>query len=205
MYEYITGELQQKDPGSAVVEAGGIGYRIQITVQDFDKLPVKGQRVTLWLHKTLNTEQGLERLYGFLEPRDRVIFRELLEVQRVGPSVALRILSAAGVETLVNAISGGDVVTLKRFKGVGAKMAERLVVELREPLEKLGLLRLGAGATSAGPALSTAARDALSALVTLGYRPVEAEKAVAKATEELAKSGRDGETSELIRAALKLV
>jgi len=208
MYEYITGTLKGKDPSSAVVEAGGFGYRIFITTQTFDRLPTSGQAVTLWLHKSFNAEQGLERFFGFAEERERLLFRELLEVQRIGPSVALRILSAAGMETLVNAISGGDVLTLKRIKGVGPKMAERLVVELQEPLSKLGLLKPGAvgvsGAPSA-PALVGAARDALAALVTLGYRPAEAEKAVVRASEDLAKSGATVDTSSLIRAALKQV
>jgi Holliday junction DNA helicase RuvA len=209
MYEYITGVLVAKDPTSVVIEAGGFGYRVLITTQTFDQLPVVGATAKLFIHKSFNAEQGLERLFGFAAIKERQLFLELLEVQRIGPSVAMRILSGAGMDTIVNAICSGNVQTLKRIKGIGPKMAERLVVELQEPLSKLGLLTTmsAGGASKAAPQsnLSAAARDALSALVTLGYRPGEAEKAVLKASEELEKAGAAIDTSSLLRVALRQV
>lgn len=203
MYEFIRGTLHSKDPGAVVVEAGGIGYRMLITAATYDRLPERGQSVMLHLHHVISPDQGEERLYGFGDETERMIFRQLLEVQRIGPSVALRILSNIGASELVGAIAGGDVAFLKRVKGVGAKMAERLIVELQEPLSKLGILKLtGATAHATGGAGGNAARDAIAALVNLGYRPANAEKAVAAAMENL---GDAGNASDLIRAALQLV
>lgn len=203
MYEYIRGRLIEKNPGSAVIESGAFGYRVFISARTFDALPAVGTEVKLFLHRAFNAEQGYDKFFGFSDLRERTLFLELLEVQRIGPSVAMRILSSAGMDTLVNAIAGGDVLTLKRIKGVGPKMAERLVVELQGPLSKLGFGLAGGAAQAAGAApLGNAARDALSALVTLGYRPADAEKAVLAACEKLEKGGASPDTSAIIRAAL---
>ena len=202
MYESIRGELTAKDPGAAIIEAGGIGYRVHITSKTYDDLPAMGEEVRLFLHHTINAEQGVERLYAFADQSERVIFRQLLDVQRIGPSVALRVLSNAGIENLISAIAGGDVLFLKKVKGVGPKMAERLVVELQEPLSKLGLLSMAGGADTKAAAPSGVAHDAVAALVSLGYKPSASEKAVSKAVKSL---GNEAETSEVIRAALQEV
>jgi Holliday junction DNA helicase RuvA len=203
MYEYIKGTLTEKNPGSAVIESGAFGYRVFISTRTFDALPPAGTAVKLHLHRAFNAEQGYDKFFGFSDVRERTLFLELLEVQRIGPSVAMRILSSAGMDTLVNAIANGDVLTLKRIKGVGPKMAERLVVELQGPLSKLGFgIAIGGAQAAGAPPLSNAARDALSALVTLGYRPADAEKAVIAACESLGKKGVAPDTSAIIRAAL---
>jgi Holliday junction DNA helicase RuvA len=204
MYEYISGKLASKNPGTAVVEAGGIGYRIYISSATFDGLPAAGESVRLWLHKSFNTEQGLEKLFGFADERERMLFLQLLEVQRVGPTVAMRILSNAGADVIITSISGGDIKTLQKVKGVGPKMAERLVVELREPLSTLGMLKdLATSPPPAGSStkLNAPARDAIAALVNLGYRPAEAEKAVEKAASDVPGAA----VTELIRLALRNV
>ncbi|MCK6438883.1 MAG: Holliday junction branch migration protein RuvA [Planctomycetes bacterium] len=201
MYEFIRGTLVSKDPACAIVEAGGVGYRLNITAQTFDRLPDKGKEATLLLHHTINAEQGEQRLFGFAEEQERMLFRQLLDVQRIGPSIAMRILSNAGAQTLINAIAGGDLVFLKRLKGVGPKVAERLVVELQEPLSKLGLLK-GAVPTPAAGTAGAVGRDAVAALVGLGYKPAMSEKAVAAAMKKL---GPGAQAAEVIRAALQEV
>ena len=208
MYESIRGTLLSKDPGAAVIEAGGIGYRIFITTAGYDALPASGAEARLLLYHTINAEQGEQKLFGFCEARERLVFTQLMEVQRIGPATALRILSNAGVDQLIAAIAGGDVATLKRIKGVGAKVAERLVVELQEPLSKLGLLKtLPQGAPGSGTApvsvpANQAERDAIAALVNLGYKPTQAEKAVSEAVKSAADPSN---VSGLIRAALQRV
>jgi len=205
MYEFVRGELAAKDPSSAVIDAGGVGYRMQISTATFDALPGKGEAVKLLVHHTINADAGEMRLYGFGTAKERLIFRQLIEVQRVGPSLAIRILSSAGVDALIAAIAGGDALSLKKFKGVGPKMAERLVVELHEPLSKLGMLKdLGDGEVAApGKASSNYTQnvaDAIAALVNLGYKPAQAEKAASLAAKRL---GADASTSDVIRAGLQ--
>lgn len=204
MYEYLKGEVAAKDPSSCVIEAGGVGYRVLISTQTFDGLPAKGEVAKLLVHHTLNADAGEMRFYGFGSAKERLIFRQLIEVQRVGPSVAIRILSNAGVDQLVAAIAGGDALALKRVKGVGPKMAERLVVELHAPLSKLGLLKdidLEAGASLADAPSShpTNVADAIAALVNLGYKPAQAEKAATAAAKKL---DPDADVSAVIRASL---
>ncbi len=208
MYEFIRGVLQAKNPSALVLDVSGIGYRILISTKTFDVLPEPQEEVQLFLHHTFHAEQGEQRLYGFLEEQDRLLFRQLLSVQRVGPSVALRILSNVGTSTFVNAIQEGNLQALKGIKGVGGKMAERLVVELKEPLGKLGLLFHGKTLSSSRSerfeSLSPATEnsDAIAALVQLGYKPVQAEKAVRKAAEKV---GADASSEKLIRLALQIV
>lgn len=201
MYEHISGKLCSKDPSSAVIEAGGIGYRVMISAAACDALPAAGSQVLLLLHHTLNAETGEQRMFGFLDGRERQLFRQLLEVQRVGPTSAMRILSNAGADVLIGAIAGADVATLKRIKGIGPKMAERLVIELAEPLNKLGMLKhLRPDGTRTGSSVGDPQSDAISALVNLGYKPADAEKAVVKAMDDM---GTDANTEHLLRAALK--
>lgn len=203
MYEFLRGTLVQKDPSAAIIECAGVGYRIEISGESYDALPAKGNEARLFTHFSMNAEQGMMRLFGFTTARERQLFRQLIEVQRVGPAVAMRILTNAGVDALINAIAGGNALELKKVKGVGAKMAERLIIELQAPLSKLGLLKNAApGQTSlAGPASSLEA-DAIAALANLGYKLADSEKAVKKAVNAI---GGDGNLSELIRLALKSV
>ncbi|MCA8940384.1 MAG: Holliday junction branch migration protein RuvA [Planctomycetes bacterium] len=200
MYEYLRGTLAAKDPTAAIVEAGGIGYRVLISQGTYDALGGKGSEALLWLHALLLAEQGEQRLYGFSELKERALFRQLLNVQRVGPAMAMKVLSAAGYDTLISSIAGGNVDALKRVKGVGAKMAERLVVELQEPLSKLGFIVSSAAAGEAPRApLSSIEAEAIQALVGLGNTPKEAERVVRKAN-----SGNDfDDVGDLIRAALR--
>ncbi len=206
MFEYVSGQVASKDPASVVIDCAGVGYRVLISSQTFDRLPPVGGSAKLLVHHSINSEAGIERLFGFLDPDERMLFLQLIEVQRVGPALAMRILSNAGFETLINAISGGDVLTLKRVKGVGAKMAERLVVELQEPLSKLGMLVAASGSGASKPDSEAAShpvsRDAVAALCNLGYRPAEAQKAVVKVVEAMLKKGEELDLTEVIRQSL---
>ncbi len=197
MYEYLRGKVHSVLPGLAVIEAGGVGYRVQTPFSTSDGLAA-GQEARLLLHHTINAEQGEERLYGFGTERERELFRALLLVQGVGPSTALQMMCAATPDALIGAIADGDVTTLKRLKGIGPKRAERLVIELRE---RMGGLAPDARPASASARLSGATRrDAVLALLALGYPAAKSEQAVAAAGDKL---GAAAATEALVRAALQ--
>jgi len=201
MFEFIRGKIHRAIPGFVIVEAGGIGYRVQVPLSTSAKVGSSGE-VLLLLYHTILPEQGEERLYGFATEREREFFRALLDVKGIGPSTALQVMCAADIEELINLIVGGDVASLKKFKGIGPKTAERLVTELREKLSPL----------ATGPARNTLAAsarpqgqpatDAVLALVALGYPQNKSEQAVAKATEAL---GGAAKSEDLVRRALQLV
>ena len=205
MYEYLKGSLVSANPSRCILEAGGIGYAVLISETTYDALPTKGKEARLFLHHVFNVDRNDQRFFGFHSEKERTIFRQLLEVQRVGPSLALKILGG-GLDNLVSAIAAEDVAALKRIKGVGAKVAERMVVELKDPFSKLGLLHGVSELSEAGKAGATSQlepdqSDAVLALVNLGYKPAESEKAVLAVLKKVP----DADTATLIRQALQLV
>lgn len=174
MYDFLSGRLAVRKPSYVVIEAGGVGYRVEIPLSTFEKLPRDGEvRLFTWLKVSADDL----RLYGFATEREREIFLRLVEgVQQLGPAKALAILSAASPEELIRAVEQGDVAFLKGIRGVGDKIANRLVVELR------GRLPAAPGEESAESSLM---RDAVAALVGLGYDRRQAEEAVRRAHKEL--------------------
>ncbi|MCC6573002.1 MAG: Holliday junction branch migration protein RuvA [Planctomycetes bacterium] len=197
MYEFLQGKVHRSIPGLAIIEAGGIGYRVQVPLSTSDMLIV-GADTRLLLHHTINAEQGEERLFGFATDRERELFLALLIVQGIGPSTALQMMCAGSPDDLINAIASGDVATLKRLKGIGPKRAERLVIELKDRLQAF------AGPKSpikpAGAASGAAQQDAVLALLALGYPSTKSAEAVTKAAEKL---GAAAATDALVRAALQ--
>ncbi|MCE9583348.1 MAG: Holliday junction branch migration protein RuvA [Planctomycetes bacterium] len=192
MYDFFTGELTRKMPGTAVVACGGIGYALRISLATYDLLPPAGKTVTLWAHFESGGDAGI-RLFGFAAEFEREIFRLLLNVNGVGPATALAIVSGAPLEDLRRSVAEGDIASLKRIKGVGPKTAQRLVLDLQETFKTLG--------PAAGPRRAAAA-DAILALVALGYpRPI-AEKAV---REVEGKVRKDAPAEEIVREALKKI
>ncbi|MEK7467422.1 MAG: Holliday junction branch migration protein RuvA [Planctomycetota bacterium] len=190
MFESFTGELSRKTPGTAVVECGGVGYALRISLATYDALPAAGARVRIWAHLESGGDAGI-RLFGFATETEREIFRLLLNVNGVGPATALSIVSGAPLEDLRRAVADGDVATLKRIKGIGPKTAQRLVLDLQETFKTLG--------PASGPRRAAAA-DALLALVALGYPRPAAERAVREAESGMKK---DVAAEEIVREALK--
>lgn len=191
MYEYFSGQLVRKTPGTAVVECAGVAYALRISLATYDALPSSGP-VLIWAHLESGGDAGI-RLFGFAGEREREIFRLLLNVNGVGPATALSIVSGAPLEDLRRAVAEGDVGALKRIKGVGPKTAQRLVIDLQETFRTLGPV--------AEPTRA-AATDALLALLALGYPRAAAEKAV-RAAEAAGK--KDSRAEELVREALKRI
>jgi Holliday junction DNA helicase RuvA len=165
----ISGRLIQKKPSQAVVDTNGVGYGLSVTLATFYALPDIGAQVTLHVH-TIVREDAIT-LYGFLAPGEREIFERLISVNKIGPKMALSILSGIPYGELAGAVRRKDIARLSMVPGVGKKTAERLCVELADKLDTLE----HAGAESAGDAQeSSLLNDTVEALVSLGYNRQEA-------------------------------
>ncbi len=208
MIARLSGVLRERQPGRVIVETGGIGYELQVPLLTFYRLPPSGTLLTLEVRQVVR-EDSLT-LYGFSSAAEKQAFDLLTQVQQVGPRLALAVLSVMSPRELTAAVSQGDVGRLDAAPGVGAKVAERIVRELRDRIAELhatlavdleGAQEPGVGdAPDAGAQLR---EDAVSALVNLGYRPAEARRAAETA---LARAQGDPPQFEnLLREALALL
>ncbi|HTV06951.1 MAG TPA: Holliday junction branch migration protein RuvA [Acidobacteriaceae bacterium] len=195
MIAHLRGRLFHKQPGTAIVEAGGVGYEVIISIPTFTSLPAEGVEVSLHIHTQVR--EDLIALFGFLDLKEKRLFERLITVSGVGPKLAVTILSGLNPERTVAAIRAQDHATLTHIPGVGKKLAERLVVELKDKLEDMAVAPVAL--TSAGPA----AEDVLSALTNLGYQRPAAQKAIEAAVEKDKSLGQDFDA--LFRAALKII
>ncbi|HTY85795.1 MAG TPA: Holliday junction branch migration protein RuvA [Silvibacterium sp.] len=195
MIAHLRGRLFSKQPGQAIVEAGGVGYDVAISIPTFTALPAEGAEVSLHIHTQVR--EDLLALYGFLDLNEKRLFERLITVTGVGPKLAVTILSGLNPERTVAAIRGQDHATLTHIPGVGKKLAERLVVELKDKLEDMAAA--APAVVSAGPA----AEDVLSALTNLGYQRPAAEKAIETVVGRDKSLGHDFDS--LFRAALKVI
>jgi Holliday junction DNA helicase RuvA len=192
MIAHLRGRLFSKQPQQAIVEAAGVGYDVAISVSTYTSLPAEGAEVSLHIHTQVR--EDTLALYGFLDRNEKRIFERLITVSGVGPKLAITIQSGLPSDRLVTALRAQDHATLTRIPGVGKKLAERLVVELKDKLEDM------AAAAPAMAAAGPAAEDVLSALVNLGYQRPSAQKAIEAA---VAKDKSVGEHFDaLFRAAL---
>lgn len=192
MYEHLEGELVRKTPTEAVVAAGGVGYRLELSLTASEKLPAPGQRVRLLVHHKVQDDRF--RLFGFLDEEERSLFLDLLGVAGVGPGHALALLSGSTPGEIWQAIAGGDHAMLSRVKGIGTRIAQRVCTELADKASR----RIPTAA--AGPAQGPMRDDAVAALLVLGYNESQAARAVDAALEDL---GRGAELQSLIRRALR--
>lgn len=191
MIARLQGQLIEKQPPVLVVDVHGVGYELEAPMSTFYKVTL-GAPVTLFTHQVVREDAHL--LYGFASRDERDLFRTLLKVNGVGPKLALAILSGMEADAFAACVRQGDVATLVRIPGVGKKTAERLVMELRD---RVGDGPAGLPSFAASEAPATPERDAITALIALGYKAVEAERAVGKLKSENATA------EDLIRGALK--
>lgn len=199
----LTGEVIAKQPPSLMLDVAGVGYELEASMNTFYKLPALGERVTLHTHMVVREDAQL--LYGFADAQERMLFRALIKTNGVGPKLALAILSGTSSEEFIRCVHNEDSATLVRIPGVGKKTAERLIVEMKDKLDKLELPTATEFALQATGAPTIGARvdnraEAESALVALGYKPVQATRAVEQAAAGL---GEDAAVEELIRQSLK--
>ena len=197
MIAHIRGKLLYKIPNYVVIDCGGIGYELTISVATYTELRDVGAEAVLHVHTHVR-EDALQ-LYGFHEVTEKLLFEKLLTISGIGPKLAIVVLSGISAERLVGAIRGGDHATLTKIPGIGKKTAERVVLELKDKLDGL------AGYTAAADApvsLGAVADDVLSALVNLGYPRAIAHKAVVGAAKDAAVSG---DFERLFRASMSAV
>ena len=191
MIAHLRGKLLAKHPNQAIVEAGGVGYDVTISVPTFSDLPNVGGEVGLHVHT--HVREDALALYGFLRSAEKQLFEKLITVSGIGPKLAITILSGMAADEMVGAIRGNDVARLTRIPGIGKKTAERMVLELRDKLPQPG-----PASAPAAPTMSATEEDVLSALVNLGYQRPAAEKALSIA----AKNGKGGSFDVMFREAL---
>jgi Holliday junction DNA helicase RuvA len=190
MIAYLQGKLAEAAPTHVIVDCGGVGYSVYIPLSSYDKLPAKGSGVKLLTYHHVNAQDGTQQLFGFATSDEREMFLLLISISGIGPRLACNILSSASITGLRNAIAAGDTKTLSSLRGIGKKTAERLIVELKDKVTG------DAKAASVDPRLA----DAVLALVSLGYKQVDAHRAVVPVAEKL---GAKASVEELVRAALR--
>jgi holliday junction DNA helicase RuvA len=174
MITHLRGHLAESFPNRAIVDVAGVGYEVHIPISTYDALPGPGQPVSLLTHHQVR--EDAQELYGFASSTERDLFRLLInQVSGIGPRIALAVLSGMPVDRFKACVATGDLVALSRIKGVGKKTAERIVVELRD---KVGVAAAWQAAPGNVPPLESHAMDAVLALVSLGYRQTDAQKAV---------------------------
>ena len=195
MIAHLRGKLIHKEPGQAIVEAAGVGYDVAISVPTFTALPSVGGEASLHIHTQVSDDQIA--LFGFLDREEKRLFERLITVSGVGPKLAIKMLSGLSSERTVQAIRAQDHAQLTRIPGVGKKLAERLVVELKDKLEDFAVAPAPAAVKGA------AVDDVLSALTNLGYQRPAAEKAIEQAAAKDKSAVEDFDT--LFRSALKLI
>ncbi len=197
MISFLRGKLVSATPTRAIVDCNGVGYEIAIPLSSFDKLPTPGGDVRILT--CLHVREDAQLLYGFMTEQERELFKLLLSVSGIGPKSALTVLGGMSPVALKGAIVANDVKSLSKIKGVGAKTAERLCVELRDKVGEIGALE-AAGAKHALSPEEQKLNDAILAMISLGYKRLEAHKAVRAALDKL---GTSAGVEELVRQALK--
>jgi Holliday junction DNA helicase RuvA len=195
----LRGELVYKRPPQLMLDVGGVGYELEAPMSTFYELPAVGGPVTLFTH--LAVREDAQVLYGFVREPERGLFRSLLKVTGVGPRIGLAILSGMDAYRFTQCIEQEDEAALIRVPGIGRKTAQRLIVEMRDRLDGLGTGLPAAAGTSPRPGSGedSALADAVSALVALGYKPVDANR-MARSVDDGAKT-----SEEIIRGALRSV
>ena len=201
MINYVSGILSEIEENLIIVEAGGIGYGINVPASLIGELPKAGSAVRIYTY--FSVKEDSESLYGFINKEDRDMFRQLISVNGVGPKGALAILSVIRPDDLRLAIATGDSKSISRAQGIGAKTAERVILELKNKvgdINAIGAAVLGgksAGTIAAGKQYGPVS-EAMDALIMLGYSRMEAGKALS-----LVNVNEDMPTEEVLRLALK--
>jgi len=192
MFEYIDGKLAFKCPTYIVVEAGGVGYHLNISLNTYSSLGnAERCKIYTWLH----VKEDAHTLYGFADEGERRLFLHLISVSGIGPNTGRMMLSSITPTEIQTAIVNADLVLIQRIKGIGVKSAQRLVLELQDKLKKEGT-----GSLISAPLNNTVREESLSALMMLGFAKVASEKAIDNAVKN---SGQDLSVEQMIKMALK--
>lgn len=192
MYAYIEGKLVFKSAAFVVIDAGGVGYHINISLNTYSKI---GSNERCKLYTWMHVKEDAHTLYGFIDEGERRLFLHLISISGIGPNTGRMMLSSITPEEIQNAIISGNVALIQRIKGIGPKSAQRVILELQDKLRKEGSDTL-----STVPLNKTAREEALSALVMLGFVRNAAEKVL---DNEINKNNSDLTVEQLIKSALK--
>ena len=197
MIDYIKGELTEINPAYAVVEAGGIGYDVQITLTTYTAIQQQ-KSIKLYIYESIREDAHV--LYGFLTPGERQLFLLLISVSGIGANTARMIMSSYSAQEIQDMIATGNVRALNSIKGIGSKTAQRIIVDLKDKIVKLGIASPGQAA-SVAPANSAVKEEAVAALVMLGFPAAASQKTVDK----ILKEQPDMRVELLIKLALKMM
>ena len=198
MIAWLEGVLRERAPTRVVLDVRGVGYDVHVPLSTFAALPDEGKTVALRIHT--HARDGNIQLFGFATGEERTAFELLLRASRVGPRLAQTVLSGIRPAELLAAIRSGDSGPLRRVPGVGPKVADRILVELRDRADELAASLSGAEPGVAGGRAPEARQQALSALLNLGYAKAQAERILDDAEQEI---GADASVEAYVRAALK--
>lgn len=196
MIALLTGKIAGKNPDSVILDVHGVGYRVQIPFSTFFALPEDGATLTLYIHT--NVKEDAIHLYGFLTPTEKQFFQLLITVSGVGPKLAKDILSNIQPDQLASALCRGDIVRLSAIPGIGKKTSERLVLELKDKVVKLGLTGENSNNSTLSKLESSIRDDVASALINLGYK----EAVVIKTLSEI-EATTDAPMETVLKLALK--
>jgi len=196
MIAYLKGVLISKSPISVTVDVNGVGYEVFVPLSTFYELPDTGNSISFRIH-TQHKEDTL-KLFGFLTEEDKKIFEILISINKVGPKMALTILSGMSTSALLNAVNNNDVDRLSTIPGVGRKTSERLILELKDKLKNIETTEDRTSSSSTNGTME----DALSALINLGYKKPQAEMALKKVTSD---SDSTTDLEYLIKASLNIL
>jgi Holliday junction DNA helicase RuvA len=200
MIEKIKGTLVEKTPTNVVVDCGGVGYGLRVSIPTFESLGDTGSQVELFTY--LHVREEIMQLYGFSRRMERDLFLMLISVSKVGPKTAQATLSGISAANFVQAVRTANAAMLTKIPGIGRQMAERLIVELKGKVDKLGISAELAGEKGAAAMAGKAFEEAVLALEELGYKRPYAERAVQKVAED---KGRDLPVEEIIKFALRYI
>lgn len=198
----ITGILLEKANQQALIDVQGVAYEVDVPLNTFFSLPETGKGVTLFTHFVVREDAQL--LFGFLEARERALFRLLIRINGVGPKLALAMLSGMAVEDFVRCVQQEDVNALVKLPGIGKKTAERLIIDIKDKLDEWE--GQPAGAMPGKPVKAgrdASLEEAETALINLGYKPQDASRAVVSAAKILEESEQVPDSENLIRTALR--
>jgi len=203
LIDYIRGILADKEIEHIAVEANGVGYSVSIPLSTYEKLPEPGKEVKVFIHYYVR--EDAVKLYGFASKTEREIFLHLIAISKIGPKIALGILSAVSIENLVASVNSADSARLEKIPGIGLKTAQRLVVELKG---KLGMYASSSAPVSvsaikrSGGKINSRRDEAFAAMMSLGYNDKQVLKAVTRVEQEI---GDDAPIEEWIRMALQVI
>ena len=199
MIEYIKGELADLSPAMAVVEAGGVGYTLNISLNTYSAIQGK-KDVKLYAFESIREDAHV--LYGFVNKKERELFQLLITVSGIGPNTARMVLSSMSPSELCNSISTGNEKLIKGIKGIGLKTAQRIIVDLRDKIVTLGIAEeIPAGGSIQAPVNNQVKDEAVSALTMLGFSPAPSQKVVVSILQERP----DAPVEEVIKLALKQI